>query len=181
MAPSREAGGSFILNNFITARFISLSLGGSAAHIQPARCTSIKLSNWVVCPAVKTSSPILLTFLIKTNVDLQVNEVELIQHVQASFHMDQEKHEQLLEIATMKVLTKIKTCSKSNVSSSGGAVPEDQPGGARRQELAGEGHDRAERPLLHLLPHHQPSRQVAFCSYSIFQLLFMFSCCRCYC
>ena len=38
-----------------------------------------------------------------------MNEVELIQHVQASFHMDQEKHEQLLEIATMKVLTKIKT------------------------------------------------------------------------
>ena len=68
--------------------------------------------------------------------------MELIQHVQASFHMDQEKHEQLLEIATMKVLTKIKT--KSNVSFSGGAVPEDQPGGARRQELAGEGHDRPE-------------------------------------
>ena len=45
---------------------------------------------------------------------MQVNEVELIQHVQASFHMDQEKHEQLLEIATMKVLTKIKTSLKSN-------------------------------------------------------------------
>ena len=153
---------------------------GSAAHIQPARCTSIKLSNWVVCPAVKTSSPILFTFLIKTNVALQVNEVELIQHVQASFHMDQEKHEQLLEIATMKVLTKIKTSSKSNVSFSGGAVPEDQPGGARCQELAGEGHDRPERPLLHLLPNHQPSCQVAFCSYYIFlQLLLMFSCYPC--
>ena len=52
--------------------------------------------------------------------------------------------------------------------SPGGAVPEDQPGGARRQELIGEGHDRPERPLLHLLPHHQPSRQVASC------------CCRCF-
>ena len=103
----------FILNNFITARFISL--GGSAAHIQPARCTSIKLSNWVVCRRQNEFSPILFTFLIKTNVALQVNEVELIQHVQASFHMDQEKHEQLLEIATMKVLTKIKTSLKSNV------------------------------------------------------------------
>ena len=28
--------------------------------------------------------------------------MELINHVQASFHMEQEKHDQLLEIATMK-------------------------------------------------------------------------------
>jgi hypothetical protein len=34
-----------------------------------------------------------------------VNEVELINHVQSSFHMEKEKHEQLLEIATMKEVT----------------------------------------------------------------------------
>jgi len=39
----------------------------------------------------------------------EVNEVELIKHVQSSFHMDQEKHEQLLEIATMKEEPYLKT------------------------------------------------------------------------
>ena len=32
----------------------------------------------------------------------QVNEQELINYVQDAFHMDEEKHQQLLEIATMK-------------------------------------------------------------------------------
>merc|ERR1719391_1011134 len=39
----------------------------------------------------------------------EVNGVELIKHVQSSFHMDQEKHEQLLEIATMKEEPYLKT------------------------------------------------------------------------
>ena len=33
---------------------------------------------------------------------LQVNDGELIKHIQESFHMEEEKHQQLLEIATMK-------------------------------------------------------------------------------
>ena len=33
---------------------------------------------------------------------LQVNETELINYVRDAFHMDEEKHQQLLEIATMK-------------------------------------------------------------------------------
>jgi predicted transposase YbfD/YdcC len=32
----------------------------------------------------------------------QVNETELINYVRDAFHMDEEKHQQLLEIATMK-------------------------------------------------------------------------------
>ena len=33
---------------------------------------------------------------------MQVNETELINYVQQAFHMEEEKHQQLLEIATMK-------------------------------------------------------------------------------
>ena len=32
----------------------------------------------------------------------QISETELISHVQAAFHMEDDKHEQLFDIATMK-------------------------------------------------------------------------------
>ena len=39
---------------------------------------------------------------------VQVNEAELISYVQQAFHMEGEKHQQLLDIATMKeVLTSL--------------------------------------------------------------------------
>ena len=41
-------------------------------------------------------------FLVKHVQLFQVNETELIKYVQEAFHMEQEKHQQLLEIATMK-------------------------------------------------------------------------------
>ena len=56
----------------------------------------------------------MVTFLVKENYikwttkhSLQVNEAELISYVQQAFHMEDEKHQQLLEIATMKEVDEI--------------------------------------------------------------------------
>ena len=37
-----------------------------------------------------------------------MNETELINYVQEAFHMESEKHQQLLEIATMKEVSKFR-------------------------------------------------------------------------
>ena len=70
----------------------------------------------------------------------QVNETELINYVRDAFHMEEEKHQQLLEIATMKEVIKNRLKLLPSTTNFSGAIFKNKPRGARCPQPYWEGY-----------------------------------------
>ena len=102
---------------------------------------------------------ILYTILHMIGCDAEREEQkDLIEHLQDAFHMSDDKHATLLDIASMREVKQLENSElgiqRDDIVS--GAIFESQLGDQGGKRSAWKRHVRKQRSLLHLLPHHQP-------------------------